>query len=370
MYPKRLVSFLLVLIAFNFITYNLSAQVSAVPFLLYAPDDRTAAMGDAGTALSPDANSLSSNPSKLAFIRQHYGFAISYNPWLKSLDAGMNLSYLSSFYKVGERNTVGASIRYFSMGKVHLFDASQQDLGIYSPNEFAIDATFARKYGMNFSIATSLRYIHSNIATGQVIAGREIQAGTAFAADISAYFEQGTYILGTDAVIAAGLNISNIGTKMSYTNGTNAYFLPANLKIGAATTFLFAHNSQVSLALDVNKLLVPKVNNPVNAAENISVPQGIFGSFMDAPGGFKEELAELNVGSGVEYLYKQQFALRGGYSYTHPRQGNRSFFTAGVGFKYEMLGLDIAYMMAGQDKSPLGNTLRFTLLFNFNSSSQ
>jgi hypothetical protein len=370
MYPKSLVSFFLYLLTFIFTSYNLRAQVSAVPFLLYAPDARTAAMGDAGTALSPDANSLSNNPSKMAFISQHYGFAISYNPWLKNLDAGMNLSYLSSFYKLGERNTVGASIRYFSMGKVQLFDASQQDLGLYSPNEFAIDATFARKYGMNFSIATSLRYIRSNIATGQFIGDIEIQAGTALAADISAYFEQGTYFLGADAIVAAGLNISNIGTKMSYTNGTNPYFLPGNLKIGAATTFLFAHNSQVTLALDVNKLLVPRQNNSVNAAEDISVPEGIFGSFIDAPGGFKAEVGELNVGSGIEYLYKQQFALRGGYSYAHPRQGNRSYFTAGAGFKYEMLGLDIAYMMAGQDKSPLGNTLRFTLFFNFNGSSQ
>jgi hypothetical protein len=365
MYSRRFASIIIGLIFLSATDSNVIAQTSAVPFLLNLPDSRTGAMGEAGVALSPDANSLSNNPSKLAFLEQAYGFSISYNPWLKALVSDISLSYVSSFYKLSERNTFGASIRYFSLGKVQLADANQQDLGTSHPNEFAIDVSLARRYGNSFSLASSLRYIRSNIASGQNISGTEIKAGTAVAVDVSAYYKQEAFLMGTDAIIAAGVYVSNVGTKLSYMDGTIPYLLPANLKIGVATTFLYNDNSELSLVLDFNKLLVPSEADSINAINDTSVPGGVFGSFIDAPGGFKGELREASIGTGLEYLYRQQFALRGGYNYANPRQGNRSYFTVGAGFKYDVLGIDIAYLMASQEKSPLANSLRFTLLFNF-----
>jgi len=228
---------------------------------------------------------------------------------------------------------------------------------MHRPNEFAVDVSFARKYGESFSLATSLRYIRSNIGAGQYISGDLIKAGTAMATDISAYYQQETIFLGTEAVIAAGAYVSNIGTKLSYTDGTIPYFLPANLKIGGATTFFYGKDAELTVVFDLNKLLVPSVADSLNAANDTSVPRGIFNSFIDAPGGFKGEMKEISIGTGVEYLYKQQFALRGGYNSRH--------FTLGAGFKYDVLGVDVAYLMASQEKSPLANSLRFTLLLNF-----
>ena len=368
MYFKRSISIVIILLFLSILTAQLNAQVVAVPFLLNSPDARTGAMADAGVALSPDANSLSNNPSKLPFLEQAYGFSVSYNPWLKNLVSAINLGYLSAFYRVSDRSTIGASIRYFSLGDVQMVDANQQNIGLYSPNEFAIDATYARKYGNSFSLATSIRYIQSNMASGQFISGKEIKAGTALAVDIAAYYKKETNLLGTEAIFALGATISNIGTKLSYMEGMPAYFLPANIKLGAATTFLMEEHSQISLALDVNKLLVPGSTSLLNAGEDISVPAGVFGSLIDAPGGFKEEMKEINLGTGLEYFYKQQFALRGGYYYAHPQNGNKSYFTAGAGFKSDIWGLDIAYLMTNQDKSPLANSLRLTLLFHFNSN--
>jgi len=363
MYRKGFVSIFPIFLFF--IVFSVNAQITAVPFLLNAPDARTGAMGDAGVALSADANSLSNNPSKLAFIKQGYGFSASYNPWLKSLVADMNLGYLSGFYKISDRNTIGASLRYFSLGKVQLLGNNQEDLGLYSPNEFAIDGTFARRYGESFSMATSLRYIRSNMGSGLAFSGNEITAGTALAVDVSLYFKQEAHLLGTKAIMAAGAYVSNLGTKLSYTAGTIPYFLPTNLKLGVASTFLLDADSELSFALDFNKLLVPTEADSLNAAEDTSVPKGIFGSFVDAPGGFKEEFKEISLGAGVEYLYKQQFALRGGYSYAHPLKGNKNYFSLGAGFNHGILGLDVAYIMASQDKNPMANSLRVTLLFNF-----
>lgn len=365
MYKKGFVSILLIFL-FLFVA-SVNAQITAVPFLLNSPDARTGAMGDAGVALSPDANSLSNNPSKLAFIKQGYGFSASYNPWLKNLVSDINLGYLSGYYKISDRNTIGASLRYFSLGKVQLLGNNQEDLGLYSPNEFAIDGTFARKYGESFSIATSLRYIRSNMGSGLAFSGNEIKAGTALAVDLSLYFKQEAHLLGTAAIIAGGAYLSNLGTKLSYTAGTIPYFLPGNLKLGVASTFILNADSELSFALDFNKLLVPTQADSLNAADDTSVPEGIFRSFVDAPGGFKEEFKEIGLGTGVEYLYKQQFALRGGYSYAHPLKGNKNYFSLGAGFKYDILGLDIAYIIASQDKNPMANSLRVTLLFNFSS---
>lgn len=347
--------------------------ITAVPFLLITPDARAGSMGDAGVAVQPDANAMSINPSKLAFLDKPYGFSASYSPWLKNLVPDINLAYLSGFYKLDDRNAIGGSLRYFSLGEIQFVDINQQDQGVYSPNEIALDMTYARKFDESFSLGTAVRYIYSNLASGQFSAGQETKAGTALAVDISGYFKKPTTMFGTKAIVSAGLNISNIGTKISYVGGgENRGFLPTNLKIGGASTFIIDDYSQFTFALDLNKLLVP--TQPVYDTDgNIiagrdpdrSVPSGIFGSFSDAPGGFKEEMREINIAAGMEYWYNQQFAFRAGYFYENPTKGDRRYFTVGAGLKYNVFNIDFAYLMANAQKSPLANTLRFTLIFNF-----
>lgn len=346
--------------------------ITAVPFLLITPDARAGSMGDAGVAVQPDANAMGINPSKLAFLDKKYGFAVSYSPWLKSLVPDVNLTYLSGFYKPDERTTIGGSLRYFNLGEIQLTDINQQDLGVYSPNELAIDATYARRMGESFSLGTSLRYIYSNLMSGQFSSGQQTHAGSAIAVDVSAYFKKPTVFLGSDAILATGINISNIGTKMGYSDGGVKYFLPTNLKLGGASTFLIDDYNQFTFALDFNKLLVPTQpvydeNRKIIAGKDPdrSVPAGIFGSFNDAPGGFSEEIKEVNLAAGMEYWYNQQFAFRAGYFYESPKKGNRRYFTLGAGLKYNIFNIDIAYLLANAEKSPLANTLRFTMLFNF-----
>lgn len=354
---------------------NSNNIVTAVPFLLITPDARAGGMGEAGVAVQPDANAMSINPSKLAFLDRNYGFTVSYSPWLKSLIPDVSLTYLSGYYKLDDRNTIGVSLRYFSLGEIQLTDISQQDLGIYNPNELAFDFSFARKFGESFSLGTAVRYIYSNLFSGQFSAGQQTSAGTALGIDVSAYFKKPTVFLGKDATLSAGINLSNIGTKINYVAGEASYFLPANLKVGGASTFILDDYNQFTFALDFNKLLVP--TQPVYGPDgkiaagqdpDRSVPAGIFGSFSDAPGGFKEELKEISIATGIEYWYDQQFALRAGYFYESPKKGDRRYFTLGAGLKYNIFNIDFAYLLADPKKSPLANTLRFSLLFNFGAA--
>jgi len=345
--------------------------IIAVPFLLITPDARAGGMGDAGVAVHPDANTMSINPSKLAFLEKPYGFSASYSPWLKSLVPDINLAYLSGYYKLDDRSMLGSSMRFFSLGEIQYIDNNQQDMGIYNPYELAFDVTYARKFGESFSLGTALRYIYSNLSSGQVSGGQLTSPGRAVAVDVSAYYKKPTFFLGSDAIVSGGINISNVGTKMSYSEGATKTFLPTNLKIGAASTFLIDDYSQFTFALDLNKLLVPTQpiyeNGKIIAGRDPdrSVPSGIFGSFSDAPGGFKEEMKEINIAAGIEYWYNQQFAFRTGYFFENPKKGNRRYLTLGAGLKYNVFNMDFAYVVANVQKSPLANTLRFTLLFNF-----
>jgi hypothetical protein len=349
---------------------------TAVPFLLITPDARSGSMGDGGVAVQPDANTMSINPAKLAFLDKPSGFAVSYSPWLKSLVPDINLAYLSGFYKFSDEHAIGGSLRYFSLGQIQLTDINQQDLGIYSPNEFALDATYARRFGDSFSLGTAVRFIYSNLSSGQFTAGQQTRAGTAVAVDVSGFYRKPTIFLGKDAILSAGLNISNVGTKIGYVDGGNKSFLPTNMRLGAASTFLIDDYNQFTFALDFNKLLVP--TEPIyNTTGQIvagrdpdrSVPSGIFGSFSDAPGGFSEELKEVSLSAGMEYWYNQQFALRAGYFYENPQKGDRRYLTIGAGLKYNVFNIDFGYLLANPQKSPLANTIRFTLLFNFGSQS-
>lgn len=345
--------------------------ITAVPFLLIIPDARTGGMGDAGVASLPDANSIAINPSKLAFLDKKYGISASYSPWLNNLHADINLAYLSAYYKLDDRNTLGSSLRYFSIGKVQLFDDNQQDLGFYSPNEFAFDFTFARKFGENFSLGTAVRYIRSNLSSGKFSSTQNSRAGNALAVDASASVRKPAHLFGKDVLLAFGLNISNIGTKMNYNAAEDKRFMPTNLKLGTASTFELDNTSQLTFALDFNKLLVPTqpiydLNGDIIRGKdpNRSVPAGIFGSFSDAPGGFEEELKEVSIATGLEYSYNKQLALRCGYFYENPGKGDRRYFTLGAGFNYQAVQVDLAYMIAGTRNSPLANTLRFSLIFS------
>ncbi|MDB5005945.1 MAG: hypothetical protein JWQ84_3334 [Mucilaginibacter sp.] len=353
---------------------NLTAIPTAVPFLNITPDSRSGAMGDAGVAISPDVNANYWNPSKLAFLTNDNDVSLSYSPWLRQLQPDISLSYLSYAHKVDERNSIGASLRYFNYGTVQLRDANQNDLGTYNPNEFEINGSFARKFGNDFSLALTAGFIHSNLsnsffATGT---GQQAKAGNAVAAGVSFYYNKPLQEFGNDAVFSFGTNMSNIGSKISYSNSGPKYFLPANLKIGAANMINLDDYNQITITLDLNKLLVP--TPPIRDAngniikgtdDNVSVPAGIFGSFTDAPNGFSEELQEITLSPAIEYWYNQLFAVRAGYFYQNANQGGAHYFTMGVGFKYSGYNFDFSYLAASQQNSPLANTLRFTLIANF-----
>ncbi len=347
-----------------------------VPFLLITPDARAGAMGEAGVAVMPDGNAMSINPAKLAFLEKPYGVSLSYSPWLKNLVPDINLAYLSGYYQLDDRTVLGASLRYFSLGEITLVDEFRNNQGTFSPNEFAIDATYSRRFGDNFSLGTTARFIRSNLTTGQ-IGGSQQKAGSAVAVDVSAFFKKPTVLFGKDAILSAGLNLSNIGTKMSFAETQNRRFLPANMKLGGASTFIIDDYNQFTIALDFNKLMVP--TDPIRDTDgNIisgkdpyrSVPSGIIGSFGDAPGGFKEELKEVAISTGLEYTYNQQFAVRAGYFYENPQKGDRRYFTLGAGLKYNMFNLDFSYLVANAQNSPLANTLRFSLSWNIDKVSK
>jgi hypothetical protein len=360
---------------------------TAVPFLMIAPDARAAAMGDAGVSSSPDVNSMHWNPAKYAFIDKEMGLALSYTPWLRSLVNDINLSYLSGFRKIDELQTVAATLLFFSLGDIQFTDINGNSLGTYRPNEFAIDVAYARKLGDYISGGIAARYIHSNLTQGQDVALQETRPGRSIAADVSAYYERDLDWRRSPATFSAGINISNIGNKISYSDDIQSDFIPINLRFGPTLRFDLDEYNSISFSLDINKLLVPTppiyerdpVTNEVLLDDdgnyriasgrdpNRSVVAGMFGSFADAPNGFSEELKEFSFAGGIEYWYDKQFAIRGGYFHEHQLKGNRKFFTLGIGLKYNVFGLDFAYLVPVLQRSPLENVLRFSLTFDFDA---
>ena len=350
---------------------------TAVPFLTITPDSRHGAMGDAGVATSPDANSQYLNPSKYAFAEGKYGFSLSYTPWLRQLVNDVNLAYLSGYYRLDNNQVLGSSLRYFSMGDITLTGLDQATIGTVSPNEFAFDVSYSRKLSDNFSGGVALRYIHSNLSGG--IGAENYTAGNAFATDVSFYYTSSLVGDGSDKTISAGINFSNIGSKISYDQGSNKEFLPANMRLGTTFTDQVDDYNQFSISVDVNKLLVPTPSRQVvfgtdgnvivlpDNNSNKSVISSVFNSFTDAPGGFKEEMDEFTLSLGGEYWYNKQFALRAGYFNEAQNKGNRKFFTAGAGIKMNIAAIDFSYIIPVQRNNPLANTIRFTLLFNVDS---
>ncbi|MFN0274689.1 MAG: type IX secretion system outer membrane channel protein PorV [Chitinophagales bacterium] len=353
----------------------LNTVTTAVPFLRIAPDARSGGMADAGIAISPDANSIFWNASKLAFVEDNSGLSITYTPWLRNLVNDIYLAYLNGFWKVDDLQTLGASLRYFSLGSITFTDASGNVLQDFRPNEFAFDVAYARKLADNLSAGLDLKYIYSNLATGQFVNGIPIKPANGVAADISLFYHNEFEQADKDAYFNAGLNISNIGNKITYTNSIEKDFIPTNLGVGVAYGVNFDDYNQLTIALDFNKLLVPTPDSTdVSPADGIfdykqqGVVSGIFSSFSDAPRGFSEEIKEVILSAGLEYWYNKQFAVRAGYFNEAPEKGNRQFFTVGLGLKYNVFGLDFSYLIpSSNSQNPLDNTLRFTLAFDFAS---
>jgi len=350
---------------------------TAVPFLTITPDSRHGAMGDVGVATSPDANSQYLNPSKYAFAEGKFGFSLSYTPWLRQLVNDINLAYMAGYYRIDNNQVIGSSLRFFSMGDITLTGQDQTTIGTVSPSEFAIDFSYSRKLSDRLSGGVALRYIRSDLSGG--IGAETYTAGNAFATDVSFYYFNQWGGTGASKSIAFGINLSNIGSKISYDQGSNKEFLPANMRIGTTYTSELDDFNSFSFSLDFNKLLVPTPTTQLtydsngsvvvlpDNTTNKSVINSIFSSFTDAPGGLKEELQEFTISTGAEYWYNKQFALRAGYFSESQNKGNRKFFTAGVGVKMNIAAIDFSYVIPVQRNNPLANTIRFTLLFDVNS---
>lgn len=349
---------------------------TAVPFLTIAPDSRAAGMGDAGVGTSPDVNAQHWNPAKYAFIGSDMGVSLSYSPWLRALVNDINLAYLVGYKKLDEYQTVSSSLRYFSLGDIIFTSELAEFMGQQSPNEFAIDLGYTRLLSDYWAGSVAVRYIRSDLTAGQLINGVESHAGNSYAADVAFYYMNTFQVSRQENVFSAGINIQNIGAKISYTDGEIKDFIPTNLKLGAAYTTELDDYNTFTFSADINKLLVPtpprdtttydpgSVIYPGGINSDKSVIGGIFTSFSDAPGGFKEELQEISVSAGVEYWYNKQFALRAGYFYEHENKGNRKFMTAGAGLRLNVFALDFAYLLPIVRNHPLENTLRFTLSFD------
>ena len=371
---------------------DLNAITTAVPFLTIAPDSRAGAMGDIGCATSADANSQSYNPAKYVFSDNQFGFSLSYSPWLRQLVNDINLLYLSGYWRITDMDAIGASLRYFSLGDIEFMDENGQLVSTQNPNEFAIDFTYSRKLIDQLSIAITPRFIYSNLTAGQFVGGEETKAGLAGAADISLFYEQDFDVKAFEnSTLRAGLCISNMGNKMSYSFGTlRRDFLPTNLKLGLGYEMNFDGYNKLTLNGELNKLLVPTnpiyaidsatgriiydaAGNPVIAAgmdPDVSVPQGMIQSFYDAPGGFKEEMREIMWALGAEYSYRDIFFVRLGYFHESQYKGNRQFLSVGAGIKYSVFGFDVSYLVATKQYHPLANTLRFSLNFDFVSANK
>ena len=357
---------------------QLNTITTAVPFLLIAPDSRAGSMGDVGVATKPDANSMHWNSAKYAFVEDDMGFSISYVPWLRALVPDINLSYLAGYRKLSRNEVVGLEMRYFSLGDITFTNNDGNTIGQYKPNEFALGSSYSRKLADAFSLAIAGRWVYSDLTGGTSVGGIETKPGSTFAADIASYYFLTRRIYKKDFDLAFGMNISNMGDKISYTETAVRDFIPLNLRLGTSVFTELDDYNKISFAFDINKLLVPtpplyndSIPDLIVAGKdpNVSVVSGMFQSFNDAPGGFKEEIREINISVGSEYWYNDQFAIRAGYFNEHDTKGARKYFTFGSGVKYNVFELDFSYLVnTNRDAgvtNPLANTMRFTLLFDF-----
>lgn len=352
----------------------------AMPFLTITADSRGGAMGETGVATTPDINSMYWNPAKYAFVPYNMGFSLSFTPWLRNLVDDINLANISYYTKIDQNQALAVNLSYFSLGNIYFTNLQGDPDGQFAPNEFSIAAAYSRKFSDKLSGGLAFRYMRSDLTGGSFVGGVQSRAAWAFAADVSVYYATNVQIAELPSKLSFGANIANIGNKITYSDADKAQFIPVTLKLGTALSVDIDQYNSITFATDFNKLLVPTPpiyevisgetvivdgRNP-----DVSVAQGMFQSFFDAPGGFREELREITIGIGVEYWYHNQFALRAGYFHEHQTKGNRKYFTTGLGIKFNVFALDFSYLVPVYRNNPLANTLRFSLAFNFDRSGR
>lgn len=354
---------------FNPVNYAVVSQT-------IAPDARGGGLGDVGAATDPDVNSQYWNPAKYPFCISRAGVALNFTPWLRSLVNDMNLAYLAGYYRIGDHSAVSSSLRYFNLGKFYTsYEGAESGEGTtINPYEMSLDVAYSLMLSETFSLSAALRWIYSDMRFDE---REDNSPASAFAADIAAYYQNYINIGQRECQLGIGLNISNIGSKIKFSGNEYSEFLPANLRLGASLMIPIDEYNRLTIAADANKLLVPTVPKQEEGEDNseyedrvhreyndISAIRGIFKSFGDAPGGFKEELQEIYYGVGAEYTYNDKFSLRAGYHHEAENKGNRKYFTVGAGFKMSVFQLDAGYVVATAKSNPLDQTLRFSLTFD------
>lgn len=340
-----------------------------------APDARAAGLGDVGAATEADVNSQYWNPAKYPFAISRAGVALNYTPWLRQLVNDMDLAYLSGYYRIGDYSAVSASLRYFSLGEVYTnwSDSGDSEMTI-NPYEMSMDVAYSLMLSEKFSIAAGLRWIYSDLTYDFT---DDTSPGSAFAADLACYYQDYMNLGDRECQVGLGLNVSNIGTKISFGGDDNAEFIPTNMRLGGSLMIPVDEYNRFTIAADANKLLVPTYPKQIDGEStedyqervqkdyyDISSISGMFKSFSDAPNGFKEELQEIQWSVGAEYTYHDQFSLRAGYHHEAENKGNRKYFTVGAGFKMNIFSLDAGYVISTAKSNPLDQTLRFTLTFD------
>lgn len=335
-----------------------------------APDARAAGMGDVGAATDPDVNSQFWNPAKYPFCISRAGLALNYTPWLRQLVNDIDLAYLAGYYRIGDYSAVSGSLRYFSLGEVITLDESMT----VNPYEMSLDVAYSLMLSEHFSMAAALRWIYSDLRYDY---SEDSAPASAFAADLAMYYNNYFNMGSRECQLGIGLNISNVGSKISYYGDDRSQFLPANMRLGLSLLVPVDEYNRFSINADANKLLVPTVprqeegessadyqERVIREYSDVSAISGIFKSFGDAPGGFKEELQEIQWSVGAEYVYHDQFSLRAGYHHESQNKGNRKYFTVGGGFRMNVFSLDVGYVISTAQSNPLDQTLRFTLAFD------
>ena len=349
---------------------------SAVPFLMISPDARASGMGDVGVATSPDAYSVFWNPAKVVYMDNSDGLAMSYTPWLSKIVNDMFITYLSGYHKITKEQAVTLGLRYFDLGDFNFTDAQGNNIGEFAPREFSLDAGYSRMLTEKLSIGIVIKYIRSNLTGNFSAGGNDARPGSTAASDVGIYYRTDLTAGGKQSQLALGAHISNIGGKITYSDEFSKEFLPANLRLGGTYTMELDPLNRMSFSLDLNKLLVPTPpirddNGQIIRGKdpNRSMLSGVFGSFSDAPDGFNEEIKEFTLSVGTEYWFNNSFAGRAGYFTESDMKGGRKYFSLGLGFRYQVFGIDFAYMMPKREH-PLAETLRFTLVFNFENATE
>ena len=337
-----------------------------------APDARAAGMGDVGAATDPDVNSQYWNPAKYPFCISRAGIALNYTPWLRQLVNDIDLAYVAGYYRIGDYSAVSGSLRYFSLGEV--MTSEDANAMTVNPYEMSIDVAYSLMLSETFSIAAGIRWLYSDLRYDY---SEESSPASAFAADLAMYYNNYFNIGSRECQLGLGMNISNVGSKITYYGDEQSQFLPANMRIGASLMVPVDEYNRFSIAADANKLLVPTVpaqlegessadyrQRVIDEYSDVGSISGIFKSFTDAPGGFKEELEEIQWSVGAEYVYHDQFSLRAGYHHESQSKGNRKYFTVGGGFRMNVFSLDVGYVISTAQSNPLDQTLRFSLSFD------